>query len=99
MRAEEGIDSSDGMDEDKLRFLFCNETLDAGDDDGLDIEHAIEGRNHGVFINLSFSFQNGIKDSFLLQNLGAEVVEVDVEGGDAFLLQAFHQAFHLLWNG
>ena len=68
-------------------------------DDGLDIEHAVECRNHGVFINSSFSFQDGIKDSFLLQNLGAEVVEVDVEGGDAFLFQAFHQSFHLLWDG
>ena len=87
------------MDEDKLRLLFCNETLDAWDDDGLDIEHAVESRNHGVFINVSFSFQDGIKNSFLLQNLGAEVVEVDVEGGDAFLLQAFHQAFHLLRDG
>lgn len=44
VRAEEGIDPADGMDEDELGLLFFYEALDAGNDDGLDVEYAVECR-------------------------------------------------------
>ena len=97
VRAEEGIDPADGMDEDELGLLFFYEALDAGDDDGLDVEHAVECRYEVLSGDLSFSLQDGIEDTFLLENVGAEVVEIDVDGGDAFFLQSLHQVLYLLW--
>ena len=97
MRAEEGIDPADGMDEDELGLMFLYEALDAGDDDGLDFEHAVECRYEVLSGDFSFSMQDGIEDLFLLENVGAEVVEIDVDGVDAFFLQSLHQVLYLLW--
>ena len=76
-------------------MCFLNNIFNSWNDDRFDVENTVKRRYDILSIQISFLFKNGIKNSFIAQNVHTQVIEVDNHRLNALLFQSGGQPFNL----